>query len=154
MRYKAMRHEAEAHDRLHVSPLDGLFQSVERLHAGSAGGYGCWSGACDTKFHTIDASGYKAGCTAVTSEIDNKRATEILAFPDFTAARQERQWDCQTCSFRKICSSGCLASMMDDGSGECSGGQRLFRLASDLLEQQSSPHAVQQEQTDKEMAIT
>ena len=141
-RYREMRHEVEAHDRLHVSPLDGLFQSVERLHAGQTGGYGCWSGSCDTKFHTIDANGYKAGCTAVTSEVDNKRATEILSFPDFTAARKERQWDCRTCLFRKICSSGCLASMMDDGSGECSGGQQLFQLASELLLSKQTPQTI------------
>jgi radical SAM protein with 4Fe4S-binding SPASM domain len=132
IRYQQARQDTEAHDRLHVSPLDGLIGSVERLRAGEAGGYGCWSGSCDTKFHTIDANGYKIGCTAVTSEVDNSRAKEILAFPDFVAARETRQWDCRTCRFRPICSSGCLASMMDDGSGECAGGQRLFQLAWEL----------------------
>ena len=132
--YCQTRHEAGAFDRIHVSPLDGLMQSVTRLENGDVGGYGCWSGSCDTKFHTIDANGYKAGCTAVTSEIDNKRATEILMFPDYESARAERQWDCQTCDFRKICSSGCLASLMDDGSGECSGGQQLFMTARRLLQ--------------------
>lgn len=138
-RYLHVRHGTETHDRLHVSPFDGLIGSVERLCDGTAGGYGCWSGNCDTRFHTIDANGYKAGCTAVTSEIDNKRATEILSFPDFTTARQERQWDCQTCQFRKICSSGCLASLMDDGSGECAGGQRLFRQAWALVTKDRMP---------------
>ncbi|MBV6633398.1 MAG: 4Fe-4S cluster-binding domain-containing protein [Alphaproteobacteria bacterium] len=132
-RYCETREQVEASDRLHVSPLDGLIQSINRLQAGEAGGYGCWSGSCDTKFHTIDANGYKAGCTAVTSEIDNKRATEILAFGDYEQARAERQWDCQTCQFRKVCSSGCLASLYDDGSGECSGGQRLFQQTWDLV---------------------
>ena len=137
--YCQSRHDAGVYDRLHVSPLDGLLQSIGRLEAGDAGGYGGWSGSCDTKFHTIDANGYKAGCTAVTSEIDNKRATEILMFPDYETARKERQWDCQTCDYRKICSSGCLASLMDDGSGECSGGQKLFAAAHEVYTKQTMP---------------
>lgn len=109
-----------------ISPFDGLMKSVDDLRVGNLGGYGCWSGACDTTFHTIDSNGYKRGCTAVTSEIDNPRAHEHLMIGDLVAARAERQWDCKTCRFRPICSSGCMATMMDDGSGECAGGSRLF----------------------------
>jgi radical SAM protein with 4Fe4S-binding SPASM domain len=117
-------------DRLHLSPFDGLVASVRDLEAGAVG-YGCWSGKCDTRFHTIDASGYKMGCTALTSESDNRRATQSLSFPDgFESARHERRIvDCTGCAFRRICSSGCLAISMDDGSGECAGGRGLFDAA-------------------------
>lgn len=119
--------------RLSLSPFDGLMGSVRDLHDGRLGGYGCWSGKCDTTFHTIDANGYKRGCTAVTSEIDNPRAHESLFLGDLEAVRTERQWDCKTCRFRPICSSGCMATMMDDGSGECAGASRLFDLVDRVL---------------------
>ena len=121
---------------IHISPFDGLTGSVQDLQQGRLGGYGCWSGKCDTTFHTIDANGYKKGCTAVTSEIDNPRAHESLMFGDLVAARAERQWDCKTCRFRPICSSGCMATMMDDGSGECAGASRLFAVVDLAIEQQ------------------
>nr|WP_250807647.1 radical SAM protein [Neorhizobium tomejilense] len=123
-------------DRLHLSPFDGLMSSVENL-ANGAVGYGCWSGHCDTRFHTIDSSGYKMGCTALTSEIDNKGAGgEYLEFSGgYAEARKERQIvNCTGCPFRSICSSGCLAVSMDDGSGECSGGRTLFSTAMQVYE--------------------
>lgn len=122
-------------DKLHLSPFDGLMISVENL-ANGAVGYGCWSGHCDTRFHTVDSSGYKMGCTALTSEIDNKGAEEFLSFErGFAEARKERQIvNCTQCPFRTICSSGCLAVSMDDGSGECSGGRTLFATAAKIHE--------------------
>lgn len=111
-----------------LSPLDGMNQSIERLLNGQSGGYGCLSGACDTRFHTIDANGYKSGCTALNSESDNKSASgaQIIQFFDFRAQRKLRQADCLNCQFKPICSSGCLASDKMDDSGECSGGYKLF----------------------------
>lgn len=121
-------------DRLHLSPFDGLMNSVRELENGATG-YGCWSGHCDTRFHTVDSSGYKMGCTALTSEIDNTGADgdPLLFSEGYAAARANRQIvNCTGCPFRRICSSGCLAVSMDDGSGECSGGRTLFASALDL----------------------
>jgi len=112
----------------HLSPFDGLIDSIDRLNNGLAGGSGCLSGACDTRFHTIDASGYKRGCTAVTSEYDNRNAgTQVIQIMDFRMARHMRQKSCDGCDYRPICSSGCLASDKWDESGECSGGSLLFK---------------------------
>lgn len=121
---------------LHVSPFDGLMGSVERLHRGETGGYGCLSGACDTKFHTYDANGYKPGCTAINSEIDNKSAgVEIINFVDLTSEREERQQSCTGCRYLPICSSGCMATTKIDYSGECSGGKTLFKEIEHIVQQ-------------------
>lgn len=114
-----------------VSPFDGLSESVDRLIAGDTGGYGCLSGGCDTNFHTFDANGYKKGCTALNSEYDNSKVStnngvQVIQFTDFKSIRSERQLDCNTCQFKTICSSGCLATDKTDISGECSGGYKLF----------------------------
>lgn len=115
-------------DTLHMSPFDGIRDSLQRLQRGLAGGYGCLSGVCDTRFHTIDANGYKKGCTALTSEYDNKSAGEsVVFFSDFRVARKIRQHDCRSCQYNKVCSSGCLATEKVDESGECSGGYILFK---------------------------
>lgn len=113
---------------INLSPFDGLAESVDRLIAGSSGGYGCLSGACDSKFHTYDANGYKMGCTALTSEIDNKNATvQVINFiGSLKDQRSERQRSCEGCKFRSICSSGCMATDKFDESGECSGGYQVF----------------------------
>ncbi len=114
---------------INISPLDGLIESVNKLKKGETGGSGCLSGACDTKFHTIDSSGYKKGCTALTSEIDNKSVGDgviKIQFSDIRISRKIRQLDCMSCEFKPICSSGCLASDKMDISGECSGGYKLF----------------------------
>lgn len=116
---------------LNISPLDGLIESVEKLRDGKAGGFGCLSGACDTRFHTIDSNGYKKGCTALTSEVDNKSvgdAVKKIQFSDIRISRKLRQVDCMGCEFKPICSSGCLASDKMDLSGECSGGSKLFEV--------------------------
>lgn len=118
-----------------ISPFDGLMDSV--INMDDHQGYGCWSGTCDTTFHTIDANGYKSGCSALTSEYDNSRIPDgasVIKFTSFTKEREERRAKayCGTCDFRNICSSGCLASDMTDGSGECSGGQILFNTAKTL----------------------
>lgn len=105
-------------------------------------GYGCWSGQCDTRFHTIDSNGYKHGCTALTSEQDNKNkelknvlgskkiiwigASAKEQKENIIQTRQDRQQSCQGCRYLSICSSGCLSVEKFDGSGECSGAKGLF----------------------------
>lgn len=123
---------AEGEAPLRLSPFDGLFQAVEHMGAHEQGGYGCWSGQCDTRFHTVDADGYKAACTALTSE-PTKDGTSVIRFHPATD-RQKRQEPCQSCEFRKICSSGCLATPYGDGSGECSGSRSLFQTIRALNE--------------------
>ena len=121
--------------KLRLSPFDGLVASASALADGAATrGSGCLSGACDTRFHTVDQNGYKRGCTALTSESDNARADPIakLSVEDPSKAREERQiFNCHSCRFRAICSSGCLALDFDDGSGECSGGKALLQASLD-----------------------
>jgi radical SAM protein with 4Fe4S-binding SPASM domain len=120
---------------VHLSPFDGLNESLDRLANELTGGAGCLSGVCDTRFHTIDANGYKRGCTAVTSEVDNKNAgDQVVQIHDFRMARFMRQKSCEGCEFRPICSSGCLASDKWDESGECSGGSVLFKGLKILVE--------------------
>ncbi len=146
--------------QLNISPFDGLLESVIRLVKNNNPsieqqsnvwdilsyknqGYGCWSGTCDTRFHTIDSNGYKHGCTALTSEQDNKNkllaknlSNKKVIWIGGTAAeqknniistRQDRQKSCEGCEFLKICSSGCLAVEKWDESGECSGAKQLFK---------------------------
>lgn len=145
--------------QLNISPFDGLLESVIRLVKGSSSiennanvwdilsyknqGYGCWSGTCDTRFHTIDSNGYKHGCTALTSEQDNKNklltknlsnkkviwigGTPLEQKNNIINTRQDRQRSCEGCEFLKICSSGCLAVEKWDESGECSGAKQLFK---------------------------
>ena len=115
---------------IRMSPFDGLESSIlDLLHGSPTVGYGCLSGACDTRFHTIDANGYKAGCTALTSEYDNKRVSsdvQVIRFFDLQEARVDRQLTCNGCEFKPICSSGCLALEKFDYSNECSGAKILF----------------------------
>lgn len=125
---------ANGEPRLNLSPFDGLFRSVSDLQAGRAsGGYGCWSGGCDTRFHTIDArEGYQTGCTAVTARspgtTEGGRGSSGTEKPVmfFRNMRQHRQADCANCRYRPICSTGCLNVEYLDSTGECSGGYRLF----------------------------
>ncbi len=144
--------------RLNISPFDGLLESVNRLIQNNTKntqesniwdilsyknqGYGCWSGECDTKFHTIDSNGYKHGCTALTSEQDNSNKNlnktlenkKILWIGknnleqknNIVQFREDRQKSCVGCEFLKICSSGCLSVEKWDESGECSGAKKLF----------------------------
>jgi radical SAM protein with 4Fe4S-binding SPASM domain len=118
--------------KINLSPFDGLMTSVRDLKNGKEKGYGCWSGVCDTRFHTIDANGYKLGCTAINSEEDNSNSVtnglQILNIMDISSKRDIRKIDCSVCDFKKICSTGCLASEKSDGSGECSGHKKLFEL--------------------------
>lgn len=131
-----------------ISPFDGLLQSVISLVNNTiskdtqGSGYGCWSGSCDSNFHTVDSSGYKHGCTALTSEIDNsnKKLNENLTGKKIIwlnksssnkehlqNVRAERKISCLDCSYNPICSSGCLSVEKWDSSGECSGGSILFK---------------------------
>lgn len=115
--------------RLHVSPFDGL------VEAGRSGeGYGCWSHTCDSSFHTIDASGYKRGCTAITAESDNMRAdsSKAIIIQDIRLARSLRQNDCGQCEMRRICSSGCMATPRYDDSGECAGPKGFLKTVVQL----------------------
>lgn len=131
--YQRYRTRAPQGYEFHLSPFSDLFESVKSLQEGAPRAQGCWSGKCDTRFHTIDADGYKVGCTALTSEIGNRASNQRLDLGnDLPAKRSERIYSCNSCSFRRICSSGCLALSFDDGSGECSGGYRLFQTAAAL----------------------
>jgi radical SAM protein with 4Fe4S-binding SPASM domain len=134
--YRAYRLWNETHPerRLALSPFDGLELEVVKLKGNKGGGgYGCWSGKCDTTFHTIDGSGYKAGCTAVTSEVDNQSSEHNQKIQWFGTvpkslqkAREKRKAPCESCEFKTICNTGCLASDKVDESDECSGASRLF----------------------------
>lgn len=119
-----------------LSPFEGLTDSMYSLKEGVPAAKGCWSGHCDTRFHTIDGDGYKAGCTALTSEIGNKNATPPkLANASLSDKRELRVFNCGTCEYRSICKTGCLALDFDDGSGECSGGKYLFETINRLVSQ-------------------
>lgn len=152
--YKAYKIYKKSHLKslLQISPFDGLENAVKNMNVDKEAtiwdilsyknqGYGCWSGECDTKFHTIDSHGYKHGCTALTSEQDNKnkivqniKVEKIIWIGKNTNQqkmnildeRKHRQENCQNCEFLKICSSGCLTVEKFDDSGECSGAKRLF----------------------------
>ena len=150
-----------------VSPFDGLLRSVIGLNLNKKKenskeadiwdvmsfknqGYGCWSGECDTKFHTIDSNGYKHGCTALTSEQDNKNKTldsvdvkkiiwigkndmNLSQKNNILEQRNVRKQTCIGCEFIEICSSGCLSVEKFDESGECSGAKKLFTTMSNVV---------------------
>jgi len=137
-----MARESQGEPRLNLSPFDGLYGSVRDLREGvNSGGYGCWSGECDTRFHTIDArSGYQKGCTAVTAEASGTPAKEVSGDPTakpvmfFKDMRRQRTAHCSACPYQSICSTGCLNVEYLDESGECSGGFGLFRTLDQLYE--------------------
>lgn len=131
--YHAFKKSLSGPTPLYLSPFDNISDSAISLAEGEPQAQGCWSGKCDTRFHTIDAEGYKFGCTALTGEMGNKNSNiQLNLGDDLTKKRELRTFDCHKCSFRPICSSGCLALSFDDGSGECSGGFRLFDTATRL----------------------
>ncbi|WP_151883353.1 radical SAM protein [Pseudomonas putida] len=136
-----MTQQREGRQELNISPLDGLIASVERLRRGERGGYGCLSGACDTRFHTFDQNGYYSACTALTSERDNRNAVgvTVVEHTQLETAREERQMDCSTCQFKPICSSGCMATPRMDESQECAGGYMTFRLLNDHIATRDNP---------------
>lgn len=129
---------------LNISPLDGLIGSVKRLRSGEAGGYGCLSGACDTRFHTFDQTGYYSACTALTSENNNRNAVgvAVVEATDLVRVRVERQVSCLDCKFKPICSSGCMATPKTDESGECAGGYLAFKALNDCLATNDSPFLI------------
>lgn len=116
-----------------LSPFDGLLRSLRALRSGRVERYGCWSGACDTRFHTIDANGYRSGCTAVTADPEAIPASRNLAFMSLETLRTLRQVSCDGCEFRPVCSSGCHAISVNDGSNECSGGRGFFRTLNSII---------------------
>lgn len=150
-----------------VSPFDGLLRSVIGLNINKLReeskadiwdfmsfknqGYGCWSGECDTRFHTIDSNGYKHGCTALTSEQDNKnkslsstvnvqkiiwigkKDTAQSQKENILKQRDIRRQSCTGCEFLSICSSGCLSVEKFDDSGECSGAKKLFKTMNNVV---------------------
>lgn len=131
--YHAFKSAQNGPTPLFLSPFENIADSVSSLARGEPQAHGCWSGHCDTRFHTIDAQGYKFGCTALTSEQGNSRSNHQMDLGrDLAGKRELRTFNCRSCPFRSICSSGCLALSFDDGSGECSGGFRLFETASRL----------------------
>ncbi|PSV01174.1 radical SAM protein [Photobacterium kishitanii] len=114
-----------------ISPIVTREADIKALRNGAVEriSTGCLSGECDTRFHTIDGSGYKFGCSALTSEYDNVNATSsltLITVEDIAEARSVRVQSCDGCKYKPICSSGCLASVKFDGSGECSGGKMFF----------------------------
>lgn len=117
-----------------ISPLSDIEHDIQSLISGSPLELrGCTSGVCDTKFHTIDANGYKFGCTAINSEVDNSAAigvVEMITPEDLRQMRAERVIDCEDCYFKTICNTGCIASTKIDSSGECNGA---FTLRQNIL---------------------
>lgn len=94
---------------------------------------GCNSGICDSRFHTIDANGYKFGCTALTTdEISSKSGLglQIITTETLLKVRAERIKSCLGCDFEKICNSGCITSTKIDESNECNGA---FILRNNIL---------------------
>jgi len=131
--YWAFKQSREGQDVLFLSPFENLTDSIASLGQGAPRAHGCWSGHCDTRFHTVDADGYKFGCTALTSEQGNRNTNHQLDLgAGLREKREIRQFACHECPFRSVCSTGCLALNFDDGSGECSGGYKLFETISDL----------------------
>jgi len=123
-------------ENLFVSPLDGYIESVASMETEKPKGYGCNSGKCDTAFHTIDADGYKAGCTALTTNeqaTSDNGAVQFVTFTGLRRKREERQMTCIGCPYKSVCSSGCMTSEKFDGSGECFGGKMIFEQAQNLL---------------------
>lgn len=139
-----VREERAGLQPINISPLDGLIDSVSRLREGKAGGYGCLSGKCDTRFHTFDQKGYYSACTALTSEVSNRNSIGV-AVVEPTAlvhARHERQESCFDCRFKPICSSGCMATPKTDESGECAGGFQAFKLLNACLAAAETPSLI------------
>jgi radical SAM protein with 4Fe4S-binding SPASM domain len=117
-----------------LSPFESLSESVQSLLNNEPQASGCWSGKCDTRFHTIDGQGYKGGCTALTSETGNKNATPPkLTNSSYKDKRELRIFNCNECKYKSICKTGCLALDFDDGSGECSGGKKLFETLTQII---------------------
>lgn len=141
--YHAFKAKQAGPTPLFLSPFEDIAHSATSLANNEPQAQGCWSGKCDTRFHTIDADGYKFGCTALTGEIGNKNANFQLDLgSDLKKKRELRTFDCHKCPFRPICSSGCLALSFDDGSGECSGGYRLFETATRLQGHDVAPRTL------------
>ena len=76
--YEAFKRARQGPTPLFLSPFENIAESAASLGRGDPQAQGCWSGKCDTRFHTIDADGYKFGCTALTGEIGNRGANEQL----------------------------------------------------------------------------
>lgn len=111
---------------IRISPFDGMVNALQ----GNQNARGCWSGHCDSRFHTIDAGGYKSGCTALNSEYDNKRAgSNVIRIEDIGGSRYSRRADCTGCAFNDVCATGCLTVPYRDSSGECSGASQLWSTA-------------------------
>jgi radical SAM protein with 4Fe4S-binding SPASM domain len=134
-----MHRKNEGEEAIHLSPFDGLFDTVSKLIVEKLDhGYGCWSDKCDSNFHTIDANGYKAGCTAINSEYDNryfekKGGEVVIHFSNIQKARQTRIDSCGECEFSSICNTGCMVVDKFDVTDECSGGSRLFAAVKNLI---------------------
>ncbi len=131
---------------LPVTPLSEFEKTIRQLvKDGTVPNHrtGCATGVCDTRFHTIDANGYKVGCTALNSEYDNpKQDTNEVSIRFFTQdeileAREERVADCAGCEFNVMCNTGCLSVTKLDSSGECSGARNLLRSIKHRVENEN-----------------
>lgn len=114
-----------------ASPFDGFLESVASLNTAKPKGYGCNSGKCDTAFHTIDAEGYKAGCTALTT---NEQSKSVVSFNGIRLKRTAKTQSCIGCEFKPICNSGCATEETFDGSGGCNGGYLIYKEAQRITE--------------------
>lgn len=130
---------------LPITPFDDLEIDIKKMLKGRTdGGSGCLSGKCDDKFHTIDANGYKVGCTALNSESDNtsinKDETITVKFfepEEILEARKKRTESCENCTFNRICNTGCLTVTKRDVSGECSGAKGLLETIKFRIENEN-----------------
>ncbi|MFS1429234.1 radical SAM protein [Vibrio splendidus] len=117
----------------HASPFDGFLESVGTLGTTAPKGYGCNSGKCDTAFHTIDATGYKAGCTALTTNEQFSSEAQVN-FKGIVLRRKTKVQDCLSCEFKPICNSGCATEDTFDGSGGCNGGYLIYKAAQRIVD--------------------
>lgn len=109
--------------KIHLSPFDDL---IESFRTGAKTSNCCWSGKCDTTFHTIDSDGYKQGCTALTAN----KTFNIVNLVDIRKARKNI---CVSCDFANMCSTGCVDNSVIDESRECSGASELLRAISSYV---------------------
>lgn len=131
---------------LPVTPLSELEITMRNMLNGegvSEHRTGCSSGVCDTRFHTIDANGYKIGCTALNSEYDNPKSSgaeigiRFFSQEEILDAREQRVADCSGCEFNKICNTGCLSVTKLDHSMECSGAKNLLKSIKEKIKNEN-----------------
>ncbi len=119
-------------NEIFISPFDGYLESVQSMGTAKPIGYGCNSGKCDTAFHTVDSTGYIAGCTALTTNEQSKKSG-VVEFTGLRTRRDEKTRSCFNCKYKTICNSGCATEITFDTSGECSGGYLIYEQAEKII---------------------